>query len=320
MVVVTSLFTSSEKSKDSTKDCGLFLHFKFDYNMEQADAFGSQVDRVDVYVFDESGYFVMQKGATKDELTKTGNRMSFYDELDFGKYQFFTLGNLTDYFDTTLSLRPGVHMISDVEFKLKRYTRANKYSNKEINTLWYGDIVNADYQSTNTSIIYPVNLIRETNRVSVSVVRNDNGPMLMRYSARVVDTNGATYNYLNQPVADETIDYEPYSYTYDAATGSNNMLSVCRLLNNAGATLEIYNATTYKVVYSFDLVDYVRQSVWQGAYSSRMTLDEYLDREGLFTITVYHTGGGEDEEFDIFIATGISINGWTVWFHDEPIG
>ena len=39
-------------------NCGLFVTFKYDYNLQRADMFGDHVGGVTLYVFDSEGRFV----------------------------------------------------------------------------------------------------------------------------------------------------------------------------------------------------------------------------------------------------------------------
>ncbi|MBU3854903.1 MAG: FimB/Mfa2 family fimbrial subunit, partial [Candidatus Paraprevotella stercoravium] len=60
VVWTVSVFTSCSLMKDDRDDCpmGLYLKFKYDYNLERADMFKDHVGAVDVFVFDENGKYV----------------------------------------------------------------------------------------------------------------------------------------------------------------------------------------------------------------------------------------------------------------------
>ena len=40
---------------ETLPECRLYVRFRYDYNMEFADAFHAQVDKVELYVFDKNG-------------------------------------------------------------------------------------------------------------------------------------------------------------------------------------------------------------------------------------------------------------------------
>ena len=55
-----ALTASCDMMHDETDDCptGLYLSFKYDYNLQRADMFNDHVGAVSVYVFDETGHYV----------------------------------------------------------------------------------------------------------------------------------------------------------------------------------------------------------------------------------------------------------------------
>ena len=55
-----ALTVSCDMMHDETDDCptGLYLSFKYDYNLQRADMFNDHVGAVSVYVFDETGHYV----------------------------------------------------------------------------------------------------------------------------------------------------------------------------------------------------------------------------------------------------------------------
>ena len=58
--LAAGLSTSCDMMHDETDDCptGLYLSFKYDYNLQRADMFNDHVGAVSVYVFDETGHYV----------------------------------------------------------------------------------------------------------------------------------------------------------------------------------------------------------------------------------------------------------------------
>ena len=54
--LAAGLSTSCDMMHDETDDCptGLYLSFKYDYNLQRADMFNDHVGAVSVYVFDET--------------------------------------------------------------------------------------------------------------------------------------------------------------------------------------------------------------------------------------------------------------------------
>nr|MCR4582613.1 FimB/Mfa2 family fimbrial subunit [Prevotella sp.] len=59
-LVSLALLSSCEmmKEDEDLTNCGLFVTFKYDYNLQRADMFGDHVGGVTLYVFDSDGHFV----------------------------------------------------------------------------------------------------------------------------------------------------------------------------------------------------------------------------------------------------------------------
>ena len=59
-LVSLALFTSCNmmKEDEDLTNCGLFVTFKYDYNLQRSDMFGDHVGGVTLYVFDSDGHFV----------------------------------------------------------------------------------------------------------------------------------------------------------------------------------------------------------------------------------------------------------------------
>lgn len=55
--VVPVLLAACEGIRDGREECGIYLEFIYDLNMEYADAFDPQVGTVDVFVFDDRGLY-----------------------------------------------------------------------------------------------------------------------------------------------------------------------------------------------------------------------------------------------------------------------
>ena len=139
--------------------------------MEYADAFNPQVKSVDVLVFDSDDKLLFTKSAKVAALVG-GNRMSLTDELDFGSYKVLTVGSLSDRFrlsdNAGNKLVPGTTTLQQVIVSLKRETDVVNF---EFQHLYFGEVVEVDHLPSNTNHkIYPVNLIRDTNRFNLALM------------------------------------------------------------------------------------------------------------------------------------------------------
>jgi len=91
---------SCESIKDNRDDCGIWLDFIYDYNMDYADAFNPLVPSVDVFVFDAGGKYLYTKTAQRTAL-EGGKRMFLGSEMPVGAYRILTVGGLSDDFTIT---------------------------------------------------------------------------------------------------------------------------------------------------------------------------------------------------------------------------
>ena len=133
--------TSCDNFNEDLPECRLFVKFKYDYNMEFADAFHTQVDKVELYVFNKDGKFLFKQAEEGSSLS-TGNYLMEV-ALPIGEYQFMAWAGARDSYDIT-SLTPGVSTITDLRLQLKR--EESFIINKELETLWYGEIIDVNLQ------------------------------------------------------------------------------------------------------------------------------------------------------------------------------
>lgn len=95
-------FTSCDMMKEDRDDCpmGLYLQFRYEYNLQRADMFNDHVGAVDVYVFDEQGKFVKmqsEENTASAQPLKDPNYRMHMEGLQPGKYQLITLAGQDSY-------------------------------------------------------------------------------------------------------------------------------------------------------------------------------------------------------------------------------
>ena len=159
VLIGSLIMTSCDSFNEDLLECRLFVKFKYDYNMEFADAFHSQVDKVELYVFDKDGKFLF-KQAEEGSTLGTGCYLMEV-KLPVGQYQFMAWAGVHDSYDIT-SLQAGVSSIADLKLQLKR--EETLIIDKELEPLWYGEINNVDFTGT-TDQTEVINLIKDTNKV-----------------------------------------------------------------------------------------------------------------------------------------------------------
>ena len=73
--IVSGILTSCDTINEDLPECRLFVKFKYDYNMLSADAFHTQVDKVELYVFDKDGKFMFKQSEEGTPLTTGSYQM-----------------------------------------------------------------------------------------------------------------------------------------------------------------------------------------------------------------------------------------------------
>ena len=89
---VVSFMTSCVR--EEMPECSLYVQFKYDYNMLFTDAFHTQVDKVELYVFDKDGKFLFRQTEEGDALATGNYRMEV--KLPVGEYQFLAWAGAHD--------------------------------------------------------------------------------------------------------------------------------------------------------------------------------------------------------------------------------
>ncbi|MCD8318278.1 MAG: FimB/Mfa2 family fimbrial subunit, partial [Paraprevotella sp.] len=102
MLLAGWAFASCDMMEDDLSECptGLYVSFKYDYNIQRADMFKDQVGGVRVYVLDENGRVVadstVENTGSYRPLSRYGYQMHFAN-LKPGRYQIVALGMQKSY-------------------------------------------------------------------------------------------------------------------------------------------------------------------------------------------------------------------------------
>ncbi|MCD8136310.1 MAG: FimB/Mfa2 family fimbrial subunit [Parabacteroides gordonii] len=305
IVLIGSLImTSCDSFNEDLPECRLYVKFKYDYNMEFTDAFHSQVDKVEFYVFDREGKFLF-KQAEEGSALGTGSYLMAV-ALPVGEYQFMAWAGARDSYDIT-SLQAGVSSIEDLQLQLKR--EASLIIDKELEPLWYGEINKVDFTGT-TDQTEVINLIKDTNKVRfVFQGKNDEfwGVDVNAYDYEIIESNG----YLahdNSLLKDDNISYRPYYIEQKNLSAGIVELNTMRFLEDRNARFVVTEKATGKRVFNINLTDFLVMTKIEG---HNMTPQEYLDRESEYKIVFFFADN------DPWLALQININGWTWYFQYE---
>lgn len=316
---------------DEEGDCDphYYAKFVYDMNMEWADAFSSQVNSVELYVFDpQTGELVKKfEEFDMDVLKQPGYLMPL--DLKPGNYEFIAWcglhNNMEDlfYLPETKSQREHVHCRLERRYDVD----GNPYQDKQLHHLFYGKI-NAELPDREGEHIYQVDLIKNTNNISLSL-QHVSGLELTpdMFTVEMSEGNGHL-NHDNSLMDDEDIQYRPWHIRaggFDisgqkTSEDSENLnffmaeLSTSRLMKDRDPRINIIDNETGQTVYSIPIVK------WATTFRSQQFIDknndmhviyddqEYLDRESTYNIMLYLDSKDEGG----WRTSSIFINSWRV--------
>lgn len=210
-------------------DCpdGVYVKFKYDYNLQRADMFPDHVGQVTLYVFDENGRFVTSQTETNTALAsplKDPNYVMHVEDLKPGKYQFLALAGQNDYAQQLLTDRAKFVRtqptdgddIHKLEVNLDHENRGDfdEVLNHELplDTLWHGKMLEGVEVSAQKPSYATISLIRDTKKINVTL-RELSDPTTMDvndYTMTITDHN-ARILWDNSLDESRTLVYTPHA-------------------------------------------------------------------------------------------------------------
>ena len=206
LIVAIWLLSSCTNLYEDLPECRLFVKFKYDYNMLYADAFHTQVDKVELYVFDKDGKYLFKQSEEGAALVTGSYLMEV--ELPVGEYQFMAWAGAHDSYDIT-SMTPGSSTITDMKLQLIR--EESFIIKHELEPLWYGEIIKVNFTGT-THQTETINLIKDTNKVRFVFqgYREDSWQVNVNdYDYEIIESNGHLAHD-NSLLDDDVLSFQPY--------------------------------------------------------------------------------------------------------------
>ncbi len=340
LVAIVSLFvlSSCDDLRDSYEDCGVWLEFIFDHNMDFADSFGENIGTVDVLVFDKDNKFYSSHSARVDELDGRKRLFLGNPDMPLGTYYVVTVGGLTEHFRLSdmggNDFKKGVTTIEQVSHSL--HTTGSEVSH-EFPHLWFSPTVEIDYKADLS--VWPVRMVRQTNRFSITMQHK------IKYKTRaILDTplhhfsivapESGVYDHQNAPLDATPLTYRAQDATLVTDSESDEkgavhttgaLINTMRLMadDENGYTFTVHDYDSGEPVpeLEFDLIDLLSKFPrGKRPDGTPLPLQEYLDREGDWNVLIlYNT----EETITIpggrITAITIKVNGWVVHSHDMGI-
>lgn len=296
------LIVSCDMLHDDVDNCQSYLKFRYDYNMLFADAFSNQVDKVEVFFFDENGVYVTSKLDSGEILKNQGYKMAL--PFNFKGYSAITWAGHHDSYEIS-DLVPGQSKKKDLFLKMKR--RDNLVHNTSLEALWHGK------EKEITGRTDMISLVRNTNNIRIilkCVSEEEVAEPAENFDFKIIADNGFYANN-GTLLKDDLISYEPYSLRGDSQEGVVAEINMMRFLEDRNVRLSIYNKSKGTYLFggaeSINLIYFLLKTKRE-EYSA-MPSQEFLDRQYDWNLTFFYTG-------DSFVALKVVINDWTFWMDD----
>ena len=291
---------------ETLPECRLYVRFRYDYNMEFSDAFASQVNRVDVFVFDKDGTFVMKKSEQGETLGGGSYRMPL--PLPVGEYRIAAWAGMSDDFEMPEPVA-GKTTLEELTVRMKR--EESLVHNKALNPLWYGGVQAVSFtgrqEQTET-----VSLIKDTNKFRFILQKSGPGEELdINDCLFEVRADNGYYDWNNDLLDDDMISYRPYYLEKVEDVGIVVEMNTMRLLEHKKVYLTLTRKSDGKELMKVDLIPYLLLTKMEG---HNIPAQEYLDRQSEYAIVFFY-----NPELLNFLSTKIVINGWTIWLKGEDL-
>ena len=326
-------------------DCSIKyrVKFKYDYNMDEVDAFAKQVRTVTLYAFDDNNNLVYQN---TDEGEKLGDHTYTMNlDIDPSQYHLIAWAGLNDESFAVPVLFPTQSGLEELKVKtLRREVPSGRaFTDEEkgkflveqnLHSLWHGEVRQDGVHTRSATTINgreqitTVDLVKNTNSVRIIIAQKNQsgGPATKAltttaFDCVIYDDNGYM-NYDNSLLDDKLLTYKPiaiseevvksraFSAGNEEAKAYNAVVSelnVGRLMEDKTPQLLIRNTVTNETLFKCDnLIDYLELLQLEKYKERNYTLQEYLDREDNYGIIIF-----VDENLAL-INTVIDVNDWII--------
>jgi len=339
---------------DDEGDCSVTyrLNFRFDLNINRADAFAKEVNSVNLYAFDKSGTLVWQHFDHGEALHTDGYAVTL--DLPAGDYRMLAWcglrneGTEPESFSVPTT-RIGQTRIEEMQCTLNREHEATgeAFSRRKLHPLYHGmlDVTLPDTNDGST-FDYSMELTKDTNRVRIILQQLSGEPVDVRdFTFRIEQRNGLMeYDNALNP-SDEMITYEPHYLTTGTASMGFNDYPALRSHRNAVASRTTITSVSVAIadltigrllaeekvqgqprkhqatlvvesqgneVARIPLTDYAL--LLKDSYDFPMTDQEFLDRQDHWDLTFFL------DENRKWISTSIIINSWRLVLQNADFG
>lgn len=275
------------------RECGVWLDFASDYNMEYADAFAARVETVDAMVFTTAGRFVESRRAATARLED--RRRMWLGGLPPGRYKIVAVGNFSDeHFDLTHA------SLDRTMYALKAASTSRDFPD-----LYFGVPVEVAVGADRAVCRVP--LVRQTNRFDVALQTPSTRGQTPLHTVSIDAPDGGAYDCHNNPAGRCRVTYTPH--TLRTANGRTEAhLNTMRLAENDpdGYRIAVRSVADGRELWSGDLIGLLAATKPAARPDGTpLPLAEYLDRRSDWNVVIVYNGRSA--------VRWIEVNGWIVW-------
>ena len=309
---------------DNLPECneGVELRFIYDYNMEYANAFYSQVDCLTLHVYDSDGRYVTTRTETVSErLADENYRMTV--DLPAGRYHLVAYGGMecgASTFDYVSKPDAG-DTLDHLSVTLSDAVKQSE-TGVELHPLFFGELdIEVDPQTLEYKT-YTLPMMKDTNNLRIVLQQLSGAPLDGNDFSYTITADNTLLDGCNNVVATST----PFDYTHwtrGTATAGTleggadlsvayGEISFNRLVANSTPTLRIHSRTAGRDIVNLPLIDYLLLTKSDG--SRPMSDQEYLDRESRWSMIFFLDGNQR------WVQLHLVVNNWVVRINNPELG
>ena len=326
LLLFAGSFASCNVLTEEDQDCALYVRFKYDMNMNFADAFQNAVNSVTLYAF-KDGVLAYQRTEEGELLKQNGYRMRI-DEIPYRekhKYDYITWAGEPDNESFTIPvLTVGKSTKEDLFCQLNR--AGNGVVSDDLEDLFHGMTNGQDYSRSASSaagdeVVIP--LTKNTNNIRIVLQHLSGKPVdVNKLNFTITDKNGLM-NYDNMLLGEDVITYKAWHKAQGSAGIGEQQegvitevnlaladLTVARLMADEEPILVVTNDEEEMVIH-IPLVDYAL--LYKRLRYEDMPDQEFLDRQDEYNMTFFL-----DENYR-WINQFIYINSWKVVLQESEL-
>lgn len=326
LLVIMAACLSGSCIYDDLSKCGITLQFRYTYNMLQADAFRTEADWVEVYVFDADARLVARHRGTP-EFKDSVCSMKI-PALAPGQYSFVAWaggsrhqGEYSGFVIADLAQGAGV---ADLTATLPRNDDGSY--DHALNSLLNGSVT-AGIDGSPQVLEIPMLKCTKDIRVILLPMQDTREMVAEEFTFSIEDANG-TLDHEALPVNDDRVVYRQYYRSVTSGTGQAEPsaaksgtissaliadLNTSRLMYGSNPRLKVRDELNGNDIIDIDLGWYLTlQAI--GEHRHEWDDQEYLDRQDSYTLSFFI-----DMDTRTWLQTRIVINGWVISLTDVEL-